>query len=105
MWTEEDELSHDELVELSAKCEDQLPVVHDEEHLRAIWDLMMDHRDPLDVEKDRTVGTISDYFGRDKHEVWQALEYLESVGSTRVRSVVIESLRHWHRKDPDVEIR
>jgi hypothetical protein len=49
-------------VELSTNCEDRLPVVRDEGHLRAILDLMMDHRNPLDVEKDGTVGTIADYF-------------------------------------------
>lgn len=89
MWAEDDEL-----VELSTKFEDRLPVVCDEEHLRATRDLMMDHHNPLDVEGNNTVGTIADSFGRDKHEVWQALGYLELVGFARVRPVVIKNVRH-----------
>ncbi|MFU1780564.1 hypothetical protein ACM16X_04190 [Haloarcula japonica] len=105
LGAEDDELSHDELVELSAKCEDRLPKVRDEGHLEAILELARDHRDPLDVEKYGTVGEVADYLGVDKHEAWQALEYLESVGSARVRSVVIESVRHWYIRDPDTEMR
>jgi hypothetical protein len=105
MGTEDDQLSHNELVELSTKCEDRLPAVRDEEHRKTILYLMKYHHDPMDVEKYETVGTIADYFGKDKHEVWQALEYLESVGSARVHSVVIESVRHWYVKDPDAEMR
>jgi hypothetical protein len=77
--TEDYELSHDELVDLSSKCEDRLPVVHDEEHLRAILDLMKDHLDPLDVEKavpsapqPITLGETGTRFGK-RLSIWSQL--------------------------------
>jgi predicted DNA-binding protein len=105
LGVEDDQLSQDELVELSAKCEDRLPEVRGEEHLRTILELVRDHQIPIDMDKYGTVDEISNYFKRDQHEVWQALEYLESVGSARVQSVVIESIRHWYIQNPDVEMR
>jgi hypothetical protein len=105
MGTEDDKLSHDDLVELSTKCEEQLPVVRDEEHLRAILEFKSDYPRLTDREKYGTVDGIASYFDKDKTEVWQALQYLENVGSARVRSVVHMSARHWYIKDPDAEMR
>lgn len=104
LGAEDDELSHDELVELSAKCEDALPKARGEEHFEAVLELARDYPNLIDVKTYGTVEEVSDYMRLDKHEAWQALEYLESVGSARVQSVVIDSVRHWYIRDPNVEM-